>query len=76
MHGAEAVGSGVTAADDDDVLVLRRDSRFGEIAFLHAIRRCEVVHREMHAVELTPRYGEVARLRRAAGQHDRVVFTA
>ena len=48
-RGAEAVGAGVAAADDHDVLAVRADRRLGEVAFLHVVRRRQVLHRLVDA---------------------------
>ena len=71
-RGAEAVGAGVAAADDHDVLALRADRRLVEVALLHVVRRREVLHRLVDAGELAAGHREVAPCGRAAGEHDRV----
>ena len=72
---AHAVGAGVAAADDDDVLVLGADRRVlgsGHPAVAHV----EVVHGEVHAVELAARHRQVARHARADGQDHGVMGVA
>jgi hypothetical protein len=73
VHGAETVGAGVAAADDDDVLAGRRDGR-GCVGWVSdpAVAPVQVVHREVHAVELAAGHRQVARHARADRQHDRV----
>ncbi len=68
--GAQTVGAGVAAADDDDALARRGDRRDGDVALLHLVRDRQVLHRLVDAGELTPRYRQVTPLRGAAGQHD------
>src|SRR5271166_1296974 len=86
-HGvADAVGAGVAAADHDDVLAAGADliadrglggRRLGsELARDPAVALIEVVHREVHAVELAARHRQVARHARAGRQHDRVIALA
>jgi hypothetical protein len=73
FSGAEAVGAGVAAAEDDDVLALGVDEFLIDGPTqrpLVALR--EVIHREVDALQLAPGDGQIARLGRAAGQHDRV----
>ena len=75
-RGADAVGAGVAAADDDDMLAAGED-RF-------AVRGCfaadapvllrQEFHGEMDAVELAAGHRQVARLLGAAGEHDGVVI--
>ena len=76
--GPEAVGAGVAAADDDDVLSLRGDSSFrgNGVPFALAILLRQVVHCEVDAVEIASRNGQVARPAGAAGEHDRVEVAA
>src|SRR3954453_15113824 len=74
---ADAVRAGVAAADDDHVLARRADPRLALAAAGHPpVATGEVVHREVHAVELAPGNGEGARHARAGGDHDRVVALA
>ncbi len=74
MHRAEAVRSGVTATEDDDVLRARGDRRLGDRALACEVRTLQVVHRDVHAGELAARHLEVARPRRADREDDRVVL--
>ena len=76
VGGAEAVGAGVAAADDDDVLAGRRRSASLQVALLHPVRRLEVLHRQVDAVELVPGNRQVASGGRTDGQHHRVVEVA
>ena len=75
MRVRDAVGSGVAAADHDDVLAGGRDRRLRR-AVEHALPLGEVLHREVHAGELSPGHGQVARDARAGGDDDRVVLGA
>src|SRR5262245_52223225 len=75
MGGAKAVCASVTTADDDDVLVPRGDPR-RVLTFALAILLCEVVHREVHALEFAAGNREIARLAGAAGEQDRVELAA
>ena len=74
MRGAEAVGAGVAAADDDDVLVLRGDERLvGDIvAFAAAVLQRRYSIAKWMPVSSRPGTWQIARRRRAAGEHDRV----
>ena len=69
MHGAETVGARVAAADDDHVLVFRRDHRH-LVAFTLPVLQRQILHREMNAGELTPRHRQIPGHRRAAREHD------
>ena len=69
---ADAVGAGVAAADHDHVLAGRGErGRAG--AGDRAVPVVEVLHREVHAVELAARHRQVARHARARREHDGVV---
>src|SRR5262249_35986267 len=76
MAGAEAVGAGVTTADDDDLLAGGDDlvRSFAPLAGLVRLR--EDLHREVNPAELTARNVEVARLLGAACQEDCVELLA
>jgi hypothetical protein len=78
VGGADAVGAGVAAADDDDVLAVGADEVFvGDIDALHALGvGAQEVHGEVDAVVAAPGHVEVAGLLRAAGEHDGVVVVA
>ena len=71
VHGAEAVGAGIAAADDHDVLAGGGDPRH-LVAFAVTILLREVVHREVHALELAARNIQIARLAGAAGEQHRI----
>ena len=71
MRGAETVGAGVAAADDDHMLVLRADD-VDAIALAGPILRRQILHREMNAREFASRHPQIARHRRPAGQDDGV----
>ena len=72
VRGADAVGTGVAAADDDDVLALRRDLALHLLAQGNAVRRRKELHRLQHTVELAPGHRQVARHGRADRHDDRV----
>jgi len=48
MRRTQAVGARITAADDDDVLALGRDGRFGPRSFAHQVRGLQVLHGPVH----------------------------
>ena len=68
VAGAHAVAAGVAAADDDDVLALGVDGVLQLVAGVGAVLLRQQLHGEVHAVQLAPRYRQVARLLGAAGQ--------
>ncbi len=76
VGGAQAVGAGVAAADDDHVPAGRRDRRLGQVALLHPVGRDEVVHGRIDAGQLAAGHRQVPRHRRAAGEQHRVVRRA
>ena len=69
---ADAVRSGVAAADDDDMLAGGHDLVRHGIAGDDLVLLRQELHREVHAGEVAARHVEVARRFGAAGQHDRV----
>ena len=72
---AHAVGAGVAAADDDHVLVLRRRCTGRPARLLSSrllVLRVQELHGEVDALELAAGDGQVARLGRAAAEHDGV----
>ena len=71
MRGAETVGAGVAAADDDHVLVARAD-HLDLVALAGTVLKRQVLHREVNAGEFPPGHAKVARRRRSAGQDDGV----
>src|SRR5688572_8237218 len=75
MRGAEAVRARVTAADDDDVLAVRGDELAVRdlITLAAPVLQGEVIHRVVDASEVAPRYRQIARLTRAAGEQHRIV---
>ena len=76
MGGADAVGAGVAAADDDDVLAGGEDLVLDLLAERGAVALREVVHRLVDAAELAAGRVEVARHRGPEGEHDGVVAVA
>ena len=71
VHGAEAIRAGVAAADDHDVLAGGVDPR-QFVAFAVAVLLRQVIHREVHALELASGHVQIARLAGAAGEQDRI----
>ena len=71
MRARDAVGAGVTAADDDHVPARGGDRRLGRARDC-AVASIEVLHREVDPVELAPRNRQVARYTRTGAQHGRV----
>ena len=78
MGGAQTIGTRVAAADDDDVLVASSDWIIvGDVGLMAApILRRQILHREVNALKLAARHGQVARNRRSAGEDDGVEFAA
>src|SRR5262245_52988477 len=78
VDGSQAVGAGVTPADDHDVLVLRGDEPLvrNHVALAALVLQRQVVHREVDAGELAAGHGQIARLARAARKHHRVEVLA
>ena len=73
---ADAVGAGVAAADDDDVLAAGQD-RFDVVGRLAAdapVLLRQKFHGEMDALEIAAGHRQIARLFGAAGQHNGVVI--
>ena len=76
VGGAEAVGTGVSAADDHHVLALSGDGRRVEVALLHTVPDRQVLHRLVDATVLAAGDREVAPRGCAAGEHDGVELGA
>ncbi len=76
--GADAVGAGVAAADDDDVLALGGDeSAVGVVRVEQAFGvGVQKLHGEMDALELAALDRQIARLGRAAAEDDGVEVAA
>src|SRR5438309_5504379 len=74
MHGPEAVGAGVAAADDHDVLAAGGDEPVvgDRVALAALVLERQVLHREVDAPERAPRDREIPRPAGAAGEDDRV----
>ena len=75
-RGADAVGAGVAAADDDHVLAAGEDRlHVAERLVAHApVLLRQKIHGEMDAGELAPGDRQVAALLGAAGERDGVVL--
>ncbi len=71
---ADTVGTGVAAADDDDVLAGCGDGRVGRngVAGNALVLLRQEVHRKMYAVQIAARDRQIPRLLGSAGQGDRV----
>src|SRR5690606_16243571 len=76
VAGADTVGAGVAAADHDHALAGREDLAGHLVDGDPLVLLGQELHREVHAVELAPRHGQVAGLLRPAGQHHRVEVLA
>src|SRR6185369_9172363 len=72
VRGAEAVGGGVTAADDDDPLAGRVDGRSRQVAGPDPVGQRQVVHRLVDAGESAAGHLEVPGVQRSSGEHDGV----
>ncbi len=72
VRGSQTVGAGVAAADDDHILALRADRGLGQITFLHPVRPAQILHRRVHPGQGAARHSQLAAIRSAAGEHDRV----
>src|SRR5690606_19539218 len=73
MSGADAIGSGIAAADHDHVPSGRRDLLRHGVTRDATVRLDEVIHRDVHAIEIPPGNLRLARQRGAGRDHDRVV---
>ena len=76
VRGAEAVGSGVAAADDDNLLALSGDGGSVEVAQLHTVGDRQELHRLMDAVQFAARDRQIASCGGAAGQNHCVELLA
>ena len=74
VGGAQAVGAGVAAAEDDDPLALGGDPVGDAFAGQGAVLLGQVFHGEMHAVQFPPRHFQIPGLGGASSQTDGVVF--
>ena len=76
-RSAYAVGAGVAAADDHDVLAFGGDGRVGRLAVQEVLRvGVEELHRQVDALGVTAGEREVAALGGADGEDDRVEVLA
>ena len=78
MHRAEAVGAGVAAADDHDMLAGRGDEVVirNHVAFAAAVLERQELHREMDALQIASRNRQVTCHRDTARQHHGVELRA
>ena len=73
----DAVGARVAAANDDHVLAASMNRSLIRLAVENGLgTRGEVVHREMHAVEIASFHRQIARLSRTGADHDRIEVLA
>ena len=70
---SEAVGTGVTSADDDDVAALCVDGGLELVALLDPVRARQVVHGLVHAGQVPSGYGQVPTLSGTAGEYHCVI---
>ena len=75
MAGAQAVGAGVAAADDEHALAFGadRDSRIDKVAFVAAILLGQELHGVVNAFEFAAGNLQVARLLGSSAEQDGVV---
>ena len=76
MAGAEAIGAGIAAADDDDAFAGGQNLVGDGIAFAHLVLLRQKLHGEVDALQFAAGDVEIARLLGAAGQQDGVEFAA
>ena len=78
MHGAEAVGAGVAAADDDHALAGGENvfARRQDIAFAAAVLLRQKFHGEVNALQFASGDAQVARAFGAAAEQERVEVAA
>src|SRR5947199_320282 len=74
MDSAQAIRTGIAAADNHDVLVFRADEfRIRDrIALAPLVLKRQVLHREIDSVQLASRHGKVSGSRGASGKKNRV----
>ena len=74
MSRAEAIGTGIAAADDYDVTTFcANESIVGDrVTFASSILEREVIHSEVDALEFAARDWQIAGLARSPRQHDSV----
>ena len=74
--GAEAIGAGVAAANDDDTLAVGEDGerRIDGIAFAAFVLLRQKLHGEVDSLQLATGNGQVARLLRTTGEQDGIVL--
>ncbi|EGF33460.1 hypothetical protein IMCC9480_3932 [Oxalobacteraceae bacterium IMCC9480] len=70
VRGTDAVRTGITATDDDDMLASGENLVLDLVAGIALVLQGQEVHREMHALELATRYRQIARLLGATGDDD------
>src|SRR4051812_5824510 len=73
VGGSDTVGTGVAAADYDDVPVVREDLPLHRVAGDNLVLLWQKLHREVDALKITAGHGKVARKLGTAREHDGVV---
>ena len=76
VGGTEAIGTGISTADDHDMLAAHVDRRAGHISLLNAIGQRQVLHGLEHAGCIPTGDRQLAPRRRSDGDNDRVVLAA
>ena len=72
VAGAHAIRTGVTAANDNDMLAIGPQLAFHFVTGIDFVLLRQKLHRKVNASQIPSRYGQVARLFRATGQQHRV----
>ena len=70
--GADAVRTGVSAADDQNVFAFRIDGRFGNFAGQESVLPFKQFKGKMNAAELTPGNGQITCFGSPDGDDDRI----
>ena len=78
MRGAQAIGAGVSASDNDDILSRCADAASGVdiVSLVASVLLREKLHREVNASQFPSWYAQVTRLLGASREEKRVVFAA
>src|SRR6266705_3083266 len=69
IGSADAVAARIPAADHHHVLAARPELAHARVARHALVLQWQELHREVHAVEIAPRDGQIPRLLGAAGKH-------
>src|SRR5262252_2537224 len=76
VGGAQTIGAGVPATNDDHALAACGHRRLLEVALLDAIRTGQILHRLKDALEFATWDGQVSPGGSATGEYQRVEFGA